>query len=274
MHGKFLSFKKLSLRFLFLSFISLSKSTWLSFHVCFPNKAVMTAFTVKWQGLQIPTTTLRCCQPRGSCLPCTVWLAPTHQHLKLKSVPKKNHNSLQDQDPSSQLSISKAVDIKLIRVGQLVKCTQTLLSCPPMWMKYQLRNNILNKDKVDAGDETQETRVHIFGSVRIPGGGHGNPLQCSCLENPTERGAWRLQPMGSQTVRHNGRDWAHETDKEMQEDERIFFQLWTQVWLSRQTIGRYNSPTDRQSIHVPQSTKGTGPGDSVLESVTWIHLWK
>ena len=24
-----------------------------------------------------------------------------------------------------------------------------------------------------------------------PGGGHGNPLQYSCLENPTDRGAWR-----------------------------------------------------------------------------------
>ena len=26
---------------------------------------------------------------------------------------------------------------------------------------------------------------------RFPGGGHGNPLQYSCLENPMERGAWR-----------------------------------------------------------------------------------
>ena len=26
---------------------------------------------------------------------------------------------------------------------------------------------------------------------RSPGGGHGNPLQCSCLENPTDRGAWQ-----------------------------------------------------------------------------------
>ena len=24
-----------------------------------------------------------------------------------------------------------------------------------------------------------------------PGGGHGNPLQYSCLENPMDRGAWR-----------------------------------------------------------------------------------
>ena len=30
----------------------------------------------------------------------------------------------------------------------------------------------------------------ILGSGRSPGGGHGNPLQYSCLENPMDRGAW------------------------------------------------------------------------------------
>ena len=30
----------------------------------------------------------------------------------------------------------------------------------------------------------------IPGSGRFPGGGHGNPFQYSCLENPTDRGAW------------------------------------------------------------------------------------
>ena len=30
----------------------------------------------------------------------------------------------------------------------------------------------------------------IPGLGRSPGGGHGNPLQYSCLENPTDRGAW------------------------------------------------------------------------------------
>ena len=29
-----------------------------------------------------------------------------------------------------------------------------------------------------------------------PGGEHGNPLQCSCLENPTGRGAWRAAVHG------------------------------------------------------------------------------
>ena len=30
------------------------------------------------------------------------------------------------------------------------------------------------------------------GLGRPPGGGHDNPLQYSCLENPMDRGAWRL----------------------------------------------------------------------------------
>ena len=38
------------------------------------------------------------------------------------------------------------------------------------------------------------------GSRRSPGGGHGNPLQYSCLENPM---TGRLQSIGSHRVRHN-----------------------------------------------------------------------
>ena len=30
----------------------------------------------------------------------------------------------------------------------------------------------------------------IPGSRRSPGEGNGNPLQCSCLGNPMDRGAW------------------------------------------------------------------------------------
>ena len=40
----------------------------------------------------------------------------------------------------------------------------------------------------------------IPGSGRSPGEGNGNPLQCSCLENPMDRGGWRLQSRGSQRV--------------------------------------------------------------------------
>ena len=36
-----------------------------------------------------------------------------------------------------------------------------------------------------------------------PGGGHGNALQYSCLENPMDRGAWWAEPVGSQRVAHD-----------------------------------------------------------------------
>ena len=45
----------------------------------------------------------------------------------------------------------------------------------------------------------------IPGWGRSPGGGHGNPLQDSCLENPRDRGAWWATVHGSQRVGH---DWA------------------------------------------------------------------
>ena len=38
----------------------------------------------------------------------------------------------------------------------------------------------------NAGDVGSVPRVE-----RSSGGGHGNPLQFSCLENPMDRGAWR-----------------------------------------------------------------------------------
>ena len=36
----------------------------------------------------------------------------------------------------------------------------------------------------------------IPGSGRSPGGGHGNALQYSSLENPMDRGAWRAAVHG------------------------------------------------------------------------------
>ena len=39
------------------------------------------------------------------------------------------------------------------------------------------------------GGDSRDTGL-IPGSGRSPGGGHGNPLQYSCLENPMDRGAW------------------------------------------------------------------------------------
>ena len=44
----------------------------------------------------------------------------------------------------------------------------------------------------------------IPGLGRSLGGGHGNPLQCSCLENPHgQRNLVGYSPRGSQKVGHN-----------------------------------------------------------------------
>ena len=40
-----------------------------------------------------------------------------------------------------------------------------------------------------AGDMKDLGSIPMSG--RSPGGGHGNPLQYSCLENPMDRGGWQ-----------------------------------------------------------------------------------
>ena len=40
----------------------------------------------------------------------------------------------------------------------------------------------------DAGDTRDASSIPGWG--RCPGGGNGSPLQCSCLENTLDRGAW------------------------------------------------------------------------------------
>ena len=43
----------------------------------------------------------------------------------------------------------------------------------------------------------------IPGLGRSPGGGHGNPLQYSCLKNLMDRGAWQAMVHGVTRVGHN-----------------------------------------------------------------------
>src|SRR5574340_974059 len=66
------------------------------------------------------------------------------------------------------------------------------------------------------GHEESDTieRLHFHFSLSCTGEGNGNPLQCSCLENPRDRGAWwaaiygvaqsrtRLKRLSSSSSRH------------------------------------------------------------------------
>ena len=50
----------------------------------------------------------------------------------------------------------------------------------------------------------------IPGSGRSAGGGNGNPLQDSCLENPVDGVAWGLQSMGPQESDTDRGAWIEE----------------------------------------------------------------
>ena len=58
---------------------------------------------------------------------------------------------------------------------------------------------VVKNPPANAGDVRDA--VSIPGSGRFPGGGQGNPVQYSCLENPMDRGAWRA------TVHRVAKSW-------------------------------------------------------------------
>ena len=45
--------------------------------------------------------------------------------------------------------------------------------------------------------------VSILGSGRSSGEGNGNPLQCSCLGNPMDKGVWWATVHGAAKVGHD-----------------------------------------------------------------------
>ena len=86
------------------------------------------------------------------------------------------------------------------------------------------------------------------GLGRSPGGGHGNPLQCSCLENPMNRGTWRAivhRVTKSQTRLKRLSTHAHtEAQIHSQEGEELLSPLYR---AETETLGEViNFPWDTQ----------------------------
>ena len=54
---------------------------------------------------------------------------------------------------------------------------------------------VVKNPPANVGDARDEGSVPGWG--RFPGGGHGNPLQYSCLENSVDSGAWRATIHGA-----------------------------------------------------------------------------
>ena len=97
------------------------------------------------------------------------------------------------------ISIAKLPYKKIVPIytprSSLQICTDVCLShlsgcvgCVPSW--GCVGGTMVKSLPADAGDSRDTDTGSIPGSGRSPGGGHGNPLQYSCLENPMDRGAW------------------------------------------------------------------------------------
>ena len=70
-------------------------------------------------------------------------------------------------------------------------------------MDFKVSVSLGSSDSKDSACRVGDLGL-IPGSGRSPGGGHGNPLLYSCLENPMDRGAWQaIQSMGSQRIGHD-----------------------------------------------------------------------
>ena len=66
-----------------------------------------------------------------------------------------------------------------------------VFACIYLWTWASLTAQSMKNPPALTGDMDS-----ISGLGRFPGGGHGNPFQNSCLENPIDRGVWRAAVHG------------------------------------------------------------------------------
>ena len=72
-------------------------------------------------------------------------------------------------------------------------------ACQPLiTVSWEFPGGLMVKNPTSAGDTGL-----IRGLGKSLGERNGNPLQYSCLENFKDRGACKLQPMGSKRVEHS-----------------------------------------------------------------------
>ena len=97
--------------------------------------------------------------------------------LLLRNFEKKKYRTSYWQSPSAVWPLL-FTDLLLWICSVFIKIHQCIWSF--------LGGSVVKNVPASAGDPSSTS-----GSGRSPGGGHGNPLQYSCLENPMDRGAWQ-----------------------------------------------------------------------------------
>ena len=140
-----------------------------SFH--FPSKSTKTRFSFSGTGLpgMPPPSSWLCPVIISGChSPLGTWVGAPRAHMH------KGHGDLH-----SEGSLPQSISL-LIRIHDNNVCCTFVGN--QVWASG---GSMVKNPPADAGDVGS-----IPGPGRSPGGGHGNPLQDSCLENPMDRGAW------------------------------------------------------------------------------------
>ena len=117
---------------------------------------------------------------------------------------KKNHSSLVSSSPLSGemgaiLEFEKIL-LRYLKIHRLQLCLYINL---PSSLGFR-SGSVVKNLPVNSG--ATGNLGSIPGLGRSPGKGNGNPLQCSCLENPMDRGAWQA------TVHGVAKSWTRLSD--------------------------------------------------------------
>ena len=128
-------------------------------------------------------------------------------------------------------------------------------------MAQQVRNLLAN-----AGDKGDVALIPELG--RSPGGGNGTPVQCSCLKNPMDRGAWWTTVWEPQRVEQN---WVTKQTRMNQKQGESKFR-WRSWWDSASWRGE-NLPRGGIDVHASVPRMGGQPQWRWHAPIVRVLLW-
>ena len=92
------------------------------------------------------------------------------------------------------------------------------------------RSTVVKNPPANAGDTKDAGSISGLG--KSPGGGNGNLLQYSCLENPMDKGAWQASPWGCKEL---------DATEQLSKHNTHFVHMWIYMFLISNKVSDLNS---------------------------------